>query len=222
MPKAANSERQALTGEDLDCLADLAKVSEDEHELFVTEVHETVDLAWERHDLVSSCPANKSIKALEKTASTLYKSLRTLSKSERKFLGRVVEDSPFVFDKLSGEGTLLGATYQIAHLFSMLTGKPPPPYPHLPQRPTKRGKPSGSVDNWILQDFVFDLILCARVAGGRLPVDAKLQKGPLISAMGLLNPYLPVALVRKPLSAATLRRINELVSMVVKQHSALG
>ena len=219
MPKAVNGERQAPTDEVLDNLAVLAKVSEDGQELFLPKFARRWTLLGSGMLLVSSCPA--SIKALERTASTLYKSLRNFNKSERKFIERVLEDSSFVFDKLSGEGTLLQTTYQTAHLFSMLTGKPKPPYLHVPQRPAKRGKPSGSVDNWILQEFAFELVLYARVAGGRLPINANLNKGPLIQAIALLSPYLPAS-VRKPLSAATLRRINELVSSVEKQHSALG
>src|ERR1700733_8336277 len=105
MSKQLNSKRQALTDEDLNCLADLARELEGSPELFVTQVREAVDRTWERHDFVSSCPAN--IKALEKKASKLYTSLRTLNKYERKFIEQVLEDSSFAFafDKLSGEGT---------------------------------------------------------------------------------------------------------------------
>jgi hypothetical protein len=221
MRKTANNVRQPLTDEVLNGLADLAKVSEDEQKLFFDAIREAVDLAWERHALVTSCATKKSIRDLEKIASALYRSLHNLDKSERKFIGQVLEERSLAFDRISGDGGLLKATYEVAHLFSILTGRPPPSYPHLPARRAKRGRPSGSVDNWILHDFVLDLVLHAQGAGGRLPLDANNKYGALIWAVELLGSYLPVDLAERQLSPRTLRRLNEMASAIYEQACAL-
>jgi len=218
MPKPISSSQQApVPDEVLHHLAKFAKVPPDDRQLFFDNVCEAVQTAWERHDIMKGLPIKKKIKALEKTAAILYRTIRNLNKPEREFIEKIVAERKFALNRISRKEGLLEAAYQVSHLFSILTGKPPPPYPRRAGQPARRGKPPGSVTNWIYQDFVFDLILVARAAGGRLPVNPKLRKGPLIIAIELLAPHLPDALIRKPLSAETLRRINKSVSATEKQ-----
>jgi hypothetical protein len=225
MPKSIDSSQEAHVPDEVLCrLAGLAKVPNDERELFFVNVREAVQTAWERHEITKGWPRKSKIKALEKTASTIYKSLRNLDKHESDLIKQLLDDREIAFDRILGERGVLEAAYQVAHLFSILTGKPPPANPHQQPRAPKRGKPSGSVTNWIFQDFVFDLDLSARVAGGRLTLNKNIPKGKgtLILAIELLADHLPNDfLPQKPPSAATLQRIKDAVSAAEKQAKEL-
>jgi hypothetical protein len=111
---------------------------------------------------------------------------------------------------------LLEAGYQFAHLFSILTGDRPPAFPHQGPRAPQRGKPSGSVKNWIFQDFVFDLDMHATIAGGKLTLEKNIRSGTLIEAIKRLARHLPDGNVLKRLSPATLQRIKDLVKSNLK------
>ena len=223
MPKSIDSPQGSRLPEHvLVRLADLAKVPNDERELFFENIREAVQATWEQHDLMKGGPTKAKIETLEKTASSLYKSLRNLDSNEREFLETLLGKRDFAFARISGEGGLLQTAYEVAHLFSLLTDKPSPPFPHQTRPAVKRGKPPGSVKNWVFQDFIFRLNLYASLAGGRLTLEKNIGAGALLKAIDLLARYLPDEVVPKePLSTTTLQRIKALVRMTIEQEAEL-
>jgi hypothetical protein len=105
-------------------------------------------------------------------------------------------------------GGLLETTYQVAALFSLLTGKPHPPYPHEAPRPRKRGRRKGGVKDYIFQNFVSDLLNSTKTAEGRLTLEKNIRVGTLIKAIKMLAPHLPLGLVPKRLPTSTLQRLK--------------
>ena len=126
--------------------------------------------------------------------------------------GRSVYHARCVFGNLSGGGfgELHETAYHIADLSCLVTGKPRPRYPsQLPESPAP-GRRSGTVKNWIFQNFVRDLLISATEASGRLTLEKNIGRGTLIEAIKILEPYLPTSLVPRPLPVSTLQRIKDI------------
>jgi hypothetical protein len=223
VPKSIDSPEEARLPERvLVWLADLAKVPNDERELFFENIREAVQTTWEQRDIMKGGPTKAKIEALEQTASSLYKLVRNLDSNEREFIKTFLGKRDFAFGRISGEGGLLQTAYEIAHLFSVLTGNPSPPYPHQPPPAARRGKPQGSVKDRAFQDFVFQLDLYASLAGGRLTLEKNIGAGTLLKAIDILARHLPDDVVpEKPLSTTTLQRIKALVRTTIKQEAEL-
>ena len=168
-------------------------------------------------------------KKLVSAALTLYDTLSNLNEDECALIeGILGSKAGFIFDRISSKGmTGLNETaYQLALLFSLMTGKSPPRY-QAPQKrsqkdargvPTdeallsleahKRGKRPGDVKNWIFQNFVFDLLTSTAVAGGKLPHDKNRPGRPLVKAIRMLEPHLPDGFMPNRLPRSTLQRIR--------------
>jgi hypothetical protein len=209
MPKSINNLQQApVPDEVLHHVADLAKVPDEQRDFFADSVREAIENAWEHHGLVAAWPTGTKIKTLESVASELYKLLHNLDNQERNFIDRLRHQLGFAFDRLSGEGGLVRAGYQFALLFSILAGEPRPAFPHQAPRKSQRGRSPGSVKDWIFQDFVFDLLMFAREAGGGLEFNKNRPGTPLVKAIRRLEAHLPADFVPRKLPGSTLQRIK--------------
>ena len=63
--------------------------------------------------------------------------------------------------------------------------------------------------HWIFQDFVFNLLISTRTAGGTLTLDKDVPSyGSLITAIKILTPYLPDGFVPRRFSSSTLQRLK--------------
>ena len=191
-------------------LADLGQVPLTEHDYFFQSVRENVDAACAQDALANGAWQKKG-ETLRSASVELYELLRDLDKDEQAYIeGIVGGDEGFIFDRISvgGVGGLLETTYQVAALFSLLTGKPDPPYPHEAPRPRKRGRRKGGVKDYIFQNFVSDLLNSTKAADGRLTIEKNIRTGTLITAIKMLAPHLPLGLVQKRLPTSTLQRLK--------------
>ena len=118
-----------------------------------------------------------------------------------------------VFGRISDGGVdgLERTAYQIALLFSFLTGRPPPRLPSQPPDLPGKGRRTGSVARWIFQEFVWHLLLSTSEVGGEFTFAKEPLTGTLIGAIEMLAPYLPDGFVPKPLPGSTLQRLIELM-----------
>jgi hypothetical protein len=148
-------------------------------------------------------------------ALTLYDTLGSLKSYERELIeGIFGGKARFLFGRISSGGTagLEQTAYQLALLFSLVAGKPPPRLPSQPWEPTGVGRRSGAVKDWIFQNFVWDLLLSTSTAGGRLKLEKNIRKGSLIEAIKMLAPNLPDGFVPDPLPGSTLQRLKDACS----------
>jgi hypothetical protein len=214
-------------------LADLARVPPPERDFYYQSVRECVRTACERKRLIDNGLTSEHGERLLKSALSLQEALWGLSKHEAKLISRLLDGkSTFIFDRISGggHGGLQRTAYQLALLFSLLTGKPEPRYPHQGPAPRKRGKSPGgrrpgSISNPILQDFIFDLWISTNIAGGKLSFAKNTAKGKpqgtILRAIELLAPYLPEGLVPKVLPSPTLAKLRAHCTKLEAQHREL-
>jgi hypothetical protein len=190
-------------------LADRALIPADQREFFFDAIRMNVQTAWELDGLVKGGLANKNGAALLRAALALYEVLGSLNKHERAFTENILGGkSKFIFDRISGGGVggLRKTAYQLAELFSLVTGKPLPRFPHQPPRPRQRGKKLGGVKNLIFDNFIFDLLISTTTADGKLTLEKNGLFGTLIDAIETLAPHLPNGLVPKTLRGSTIQR----------------
>ena len=130
---------KALTGEVLQELADLAGVPAARREAYFDSVRKAVQTACELHGLVKGGLANTS---LHSAALTLYDALGKLNKRQRALLEAILGKREFAFDRISNEGVgeLRQTAYEIARLFSLVTGKASPRDPHQPSQSRQGGR----------------------------------------------------------------------------------
>jgi hypothetical protein len=214
-------------------LADLARVPPPERDVYYQSVRECVRTACERKRLTDNGLTSEHGKKLLQSALSLQEALWSLSKHEVKLITSLLDGkSAFVFDRISGggHGGLQRTAYQLALLFSLLTGKPEPRYPHRAPAPRKRGKSPGgrrpgSISNPILQDFIFGLWTSTNVAGGKLsfaksPVKGEPQ-GTILGVIKMLAPHLPEGFVPKALPAPTLAKLGAHCAKLETQYREL-
>jgi hypothetical protein len=213
MPKSINTSPQALLvvpGEVLRDLADVALVPPEQREFFFESVCINVQTACELDRLAKQELAIKKGASLLRAALTLYEVIGNLNNNEREFMEAIWARG--ISDRISS-GSMVGlweTAYRLAELFSLMTGKSPPGYPHQAPQKRKRGKRPGDVKNWIFQNFVFDLLTSTAVAGGKLPHDKNRPGRPLVKAIRMLEPHLPDGVLPKRpkrLPRSTLQRI---------------
>jgi hypothetical protein len=195
-------------------------VPAEQHDFYSESIRINVQIACEREGLAQKGLTIKQGTTLLRSAVGLYEALGNISDDERQLIKSIlVGKSEFIFDRISRGGVdgLRQTTYQLTLLFSLLTGKPHPRYPHQAQLPRKRGKSPGgrrpgSIKRSIFQDFVFDLWLSTRVAGGRLSFERNTPQGTMTQALKALAPHLPEGFVPKALPAPTLQKLKNLCS----------
>ena len=169
-------------------------------------------MACELDALANGGLTKKKGKTLLSAAVTIYEALGDLNKNERELVERILGgERGFIFDRISvgGLGGLRQTTYQQAHLFSLLTGKPSPAYPHEAAQPRRRGRRKGGVKDHIFQNFVCDLLISTKTADGDLTLEKNIGVGTLIKGIKTLAPYLHVGLVPKRLPTSTLQRLKD-------------
>jgi hypothetical protein len=200
-------------------LADLAHVPEVERNFYYHEILENVRNTCERKKLSDLLTKEESEK-LHRSALSLYEALLGLAQREARLIDMMLNSkSAFIFNKISSRGTdgLREIGYQLALLFSMLSSKAQPRYPHQGAASRKRGKSPGgrrpgSISNPILQDFIFDLWTSTNVAGGKLSFAKNTAKGKpqgtILKAIELLAPYLPEGFVPNSLPSPTLAKLR--------------
>jgi hypothetical protein len=101
--------------------------------------------------------------------------------------------------------------YRLAGVLSDVTNSAPPD--RLPQS-RRQGRKSGAVKDLRFQHFVRNLLVDAKLTGGKLALEKNIKKGALIDAINMLAPHLPVGFVPKPLKMSTLQRIKRRVSEI--------
>lgn len=192
-------------------LADLALIPAQQRDFFSETICINVQAVWEIDgSVIKGGFANKKGATLLRAALTLYDVLGNLNRDERDFIEGILGRTGF-FEEISS-GTVRGlrqTAYQFALLFSLVTGKPHPRYPHQAPLPRKRGPKKGTMKGWTYQDFVFDLCTTAKVAGGKLTLEKNRPPfGTLIDAIESLALYVPDGDALKRLSASTLQRLK--------------
>lgn len=222
MPKSGNTSPQVLPAPDevLRQLADLVHVPSEQHEFFFETVRTSVKTAWELDGLVKNGLASKRGKKLVGAALTIYDTLGNLSEPERALIEGILGGrAGYIFDRISGQGmTGLDETaYQLALLFSLMTGKPPPRYPsQIPETPG-RGRRLGTVKNWISQNFVLDLLISTTTAGGSFTFAKEPLSGTLVKAIRMLAHHLPEGVGPRSLSGSTLQRLVDRCTRLEKE-----
>jgi hypothetical protein len=156
-------------------VADLGRVSADQHKFYFSGIRYYVQEARKLNELVKKGLERKKGTALLRAARALYEVLGTLNTDERQFLDRLLGDeSEFsVFNKISGRrlGELKFTTYQLVLLFSLVTGAPHPGYPYEGPRLRRRGKSPGAAKDSIFQNFVCALLILTRRALGQFTLE---------------------------------------------------
>jgi hypothetical protein len=214
-------------------LADLARVPPPERDDYYQSIRECVRKACERKRLTNLGLTREHGERVLQSALSLQGALWSLSKREAKLITMLLNSkSAFIFDRISGGGSagLQRTAYQVALLFSLLTGKPEPRYPHQGPAPRKRGKRPGgrrpgSINNPILQDFISDLWISTNTAGGKLsfaksPLRGEPQ-GTILKAIEKLEPHLPERFVPKVLPAPTLEKLRAHCTKLEAEHREL-
>ncbi len=214
MPESTNTSLQAPPVPDaavLLRLSELARVPAQQREFFFELVLGNVQTACELDGLAKGALANKKGETLLRAARELYEVLGNLNKDEREFMERVLASRPGrIFNRISSGsvGGLQETAYKQVELFSLVTGNPPPRYPHQAPQSRQRGRRLGQVKNWIFQDFVFDLFTSTASASGGLTHDKNRPGTSLGKAIRMLAPYLPDGFLPKRLPPSTLQRLE--------------
>ena len=213
MPKSITaSPRVRVPKSVLRRFAELARVPAEQRTFFFESVLENVQTARELDGLAKGALATKNGEALQHTAVTLLEMLSKLNHDERKFIDGILRGkSMFIFGRIATGGIdgLLQTAQQLALLFTLATGKPHPLPSCQSAKPRKRGRRPGSMKHAIFQDFVFDLLISTRTAGGTLTLDKDVPSyGSLITAIKMLTPYLPDGFVPSRFSSSTLQRLK--------------
>jgi hypothetical protein len=202
-------------------LAKLANVPDKEQDDFFSDVRSYVQKAWKLDELFKKGGlAPKKGTALRKAALDLYDAVGSLNEDEREFIARVFDSkSAKFFDRISSGGVegLREIADQIITLSNFAI--------HWRQAPRarKRGKPPVPVKNPIFQDFVFDLVRSAGLAGGNLEYTKNAPGMPLVKAIRMLEPYLPDGFVppKNMLPKSILQRIKTEYNKVNAQLDAI-
>jgi hypothetical protein len=191
-------------------VAELAHVPTAQHEFFFEVVRDSVQTACDLNALAKGGLTNKKGATLHRAALDFYETLKTLNKDEGKFIERILDSkAKFIFDRISDGGVdeLRKTAYQLALLFSLITGKPLPRYPHQGPQPRQRGKKSGWVKHPRFNEFAFNIYLSAKVAGGNLTFDKNGLGGTWVDAIEMLAPHLPAGFVPEPFPGSALQRL---------------
>ena len=218
---------EALPDEVLQQLADLARVPAAQRGFYSESIRMNVQTACELEGLKKEL-TRKQGTALLRSALALYEALGNLTEDEQRFINSILGGkSAFIFDRISSEGLggLRKTAYQVALLFSLLTGKPNPRYPHETLKPRKRGtrpggRRPGSVKDPIFQDFICDLWISTSAAGGKLSFEKNTPRGTVFTAIKLLSPHLPKGFVPKALPASTVQKLKNLCKAALDQVQA--
>ena len=128
-------------------LAELARVPADQRPFFFDSVLSNVQTACELDRLAKGALANAKGKTLQRTSASLYDTLGKLNQDERKLIEEILRGKLRLnLGRISSEGVdgLLQTAYQLASLFSLVTGKPDPQYLHQSPQPRQRGRKPGS------------------------------------------------------------------------------
>jgi hypothetical protein len=194
-------------------LAEIGRVPVEEHDFFFESVRDNVGTACQL-DRLGGALSTKRGKDLADAAITLYDALGNLNNGQRRIAEATLSDGKLILDRISSDGVrgIEKTIYQLTLLFCLLTGKPSPRFPIQPPQSPSRGRRSGSVKNWIAQNFISDLLISTTNAGGALTLEKNIRKGSLIDAVGLLTHYLPDRLALSRLSTSTLQRIKDAIS----------
>lgn len=158
---------------------------------FFDTVRSAVHTAHELTELAKQGKANEKGARLRDAAVALYEELRDLNSDDCCLLEDIRIDES------------RQSLYQLASLFSIRTGKPPP---DQAPRSSKIGRAKGSVNNWGSQHFLDTLCGAAALAGGEF------TKAGMTKALKVLVPYLPDNFVAP--SGSTLQRLKDANSIL--------
>jgi hypothetical protein len=191
-------------------VAKLAHVPTAQRKFFFEVVRDSVQTARDLDALAKGGMANKKGATLWRTTLALYDTLGNLNEDERKLIERILGKAGSIFGRISGGGVsgLRQTAYQFALLFSLVTGKPHPPYPNEAPQPRQRGKKQRWVKHPIFHKFAFDIYLSTKVANGNLTFDKNGLGGTWVDAFEMLAPYLPHGFLPKPLPGSALQRLQ--------------
>jgi hypothetical protein len=179
-------------------LADLAGVPTNDREAFCERVSDRLLRLWKRdRRAVSSKPGPDLVKAA-KAARTLQEAFYRLNKHDREWVDNMLS-SQMQFER--GEIHHLETTIlNLAMVFSVATGRPPPLPPHL-------GRPLGIKDQ-MFRELVFSLLSAAVDSHGKFTLDKNSQSGTLLKALNILRPHLPKGLVPAALPVGTIQKLK--------------
>jgi hypothetical protein len=223
--KSVNIPPPLLADEVLQQLADLGRVPPEQRDFYFNSVRMNVQTAWELDQLVKRGLTGKRAEKLADAALALYDGLGNLSERGRGLIQQILSsEAKFLFDRVAGKGTegLDETAYQLALLISLITGKPLPRLPSEPPQSPGRGRRSGSVKDWIFQNFVSQLYISTVTAGGSLSLEKNTPTGSLIDTLDALIPCLPEGFVPRPLPGSTLQRIRDACMRAAKEADELG
>jgi hypothetical protein len=189
--------------------ADRGKKPNAKRKFFFDSIRTNVQTAWELDGLVKGGLANEKGATLYRATLELYEMLGNLNEDERKLIEGILGKSG-LFGRISsgGVGGIRETAYQLAELFSIVTGEPHPRYPHQGSQSRHRGKKPGWVKHPIFHKFAFDIYLSTKVADGYLTFDKNGPMGTWVDAFEMLGPYLPDGFVPEPLPGSALQRLK--------------
>jgi hypothetical protein len=214
-----------IPGQVLRRLARLGSVPAAQRKFFFESICQIVQTACELDGLVKQGLANERGKKLVRAILSFYDAVGNLNKRERAFIEDVLGGkAKFIFGKISDGGVagLEETAYELALLFSLVTGKPPPRYPSQTPEPPQPGRRSGTVKDWIFRNFASQLYISTVTAGGSLSLEKNTPTGSLIDAIDALARCLPEGFVPRPLPGSTLQRIKDECTRAAKEADELG
>jgi hypothetical protein len=160
---------------------------------------------WAVGDALFDCSLTQGdIRAnLELQRNASFASAVEALKSARQALARMDESAREAF-----RGRFLAVQEAIDEFLTALEGlKTEPKQPLRSDTLGQRGRPAGTVKDRASQEFVYKLLECATLHGGRFTLEKNIRRGTLIEALELLAPYFPEGVAPEKLSSSTLQRI---------------
>jgi hypothetical protein len=196
-------------------LADIARVpAQSRNPLFRDCVRGCVMTVWDRDMRAVSLKPSRALVQAATAARNLHEATSRMNKTELDWLKRLSEqERSFIVEWCRD---LPSAARAFSYLFSVAIGRPTGSVPST----QKRGRREGTVSDKTFQDFVWDLLLAASVAGGDFTLDKNFKKGSLIDALDILRPYLPKGVMPNVLPLGTIQRIKTKFSQLYPQGAA--
>jgi hypothetical protein len=195
-------------------IAKLADIPD--QELFCDSVCDTVKMIWQVDRRAVGSKPDTALHKAAKAARNLNEAFCSLEKEDRAWVDRIAARHPWLSqeERLSGAKELFQideleqTVWLLGFLFNSAIGKHFPPMPGMTGLRGKQGRSEGSVKDAVFQGFVFNILVCATVAGGDLTMDKNQQTGSLPAALEILRPHLPKGVVPNVLPLGTIQKIK--------------
>jgi hypothetical protein len=180
-------------------IADLARILDGRNRDKLYDVIQLpVQLIWELDRRCTGTKAQKALIRAADAARAFHEAVADLSPDDREWVEELRAKVP-QYEKCLP--VLARSVEAAAGLFSVAVNKAPP------QAKSGRGRRPGDVEHFSFRQFVIYLrVVTEAWCGGTLTLDKNYQKGTLIEAIRILEPYLPVGVVPRSLPLQAIQR----------------